>query len=60
MGKVFAHCPQCHKKGYFESTGYDPSPEKGPQFICRYCRFHKRVNDALWEITHPSLEDNRA
>jgi hypothetical protein len=60
MGKVFAFCPKCQKKGYYEVAGYDPSPERGSLFKCRYCHFYKRAKNALLEITHPSMEDNKA
>lgn len=59
MPKTFLRCPKCAKRGYFESAGYDPSPERGPLFRCRYCQFHKRVADALAEALSPSLEGNR-
>ena len=43
MGKKFDGCPKCEKKGVYVVQGYDPSPEMGILYLCRYCTYTKRV-----------------
>ena len=40
----FSHCPWCGKKGRYEAQGYDPNPDRGRLFLCRYCNYNERTS----------------
>ena len=46
----FSVCPNCYRKGWYLSRGYDPNPEEGPLYMCRYCNHYERVAK---HCTHP-------
>ena len=56
MGKQFEKCPKCGKKGWHQSFGYDPQPERGPLMRCRYCQHHVRTR----ETEEAEIEDANA
>lgn len=41
----FSICPRCGKKGKYLCRGYDPTPERGDLYLCRYCNYTERVLD---------------
>lgn len=51
MGKIFYFCPKCKYKGVYLVRGYDPTPEKGHLWNCRYCSFSARTEKAYMPPT---------
>ena len=52
-------CPKCGKKGRYEVQGYDPAPERGRLFMCRYCNYHERASAkyGLFSAENEAIEE---